>query len=46
MTKRILIVDDDSTVVTSLRLVLKRAGLKSDGADRPESAFKLLEKKH
>lgn len=46
MTKRILIVDDDPTVVTSLSLVLKRAGLKSDGADRPESAFKLLEKKH
>ena len=46
MTKRILIVDDDSTVVTSLSLVLKRAGLKSAGADRPESAFKLLEKNH
>lgn len=46
MTKRILIVDDDPTVVTSLSLVLKRAGLKSDGADRPESAFKLLEKNH
>ncbi|MCP4628044.1 MAG: sigma-54-dependent Fis family transcriptional regulator [bacterium] len=46
MTKRILIVDDDPTVVTSLSLVLKRAGLKSDGADRPDSAFKLLEKNH
>ena len=46
MTKRILIVDDDPTVVTSLSLVLKRAGLKSDGADRPENAFKLLEKNH
>jgi DNA-binding NtrC family response regulator len=46
MTKRILIVDDDPTVVTSLSLVLKRAGLNSDGAERPESAFNLLEKNH
>lgn len=43
MSKRILIVDDDPSVVTSLSLVLKQAGFKSDGADGPESAFKLLE---
>ena len=46
MSNRILIVDDDPSVVTSLSLVLKQAGFKSDGADRPESAFKLLEKKY
>ncbi|MBT8369784.1 MAG: sigma-54 dependent transcriptional regulator, partial [Deltaproteobacteria bacterium] len=46
MSKRILIVDDDPSVVTSLSLVLKQAGFKSDGADRPESAFKLLEKNY
>jgi DNA-binding NtrC family response regulator len=46
MTKRVLIVDDNPGVVASLSLVLKQAGFKSDGADRPESAFKLLEKKH
>jgi DNA-binding NtrC family response regulator len=46
MSQRILIVDDDPGIVTSLRLVLKQAGFKSDGADRPESAFKLLEKLH
>ena len=46
MSKRILIVDDDPSVVTSLSLVLKQAGFKSHGADRPESAFKLLEKKY
>jgi DNA-binding NtrC family response regulator len=43
MAKRGLIVDDDPSVVTSLKLVLKQAGFKSDGADKPEAAFKLLE---
>jgi DNA-binding NtrC family response regulator len=42
MSKRILVVDDDPTVVTSLKLLLKQAGFKSDGADRPESAYALL----
>jgi DNA-binding NtrC family response regulator len=46
MSNRILIVDDDPSVVTSLRLVLKQAGFKSDGADKPDAAFKLLEQKH
>ena len=46
MSQRILIVDDDPGVVASLRLVLKQAGFESDGADRPASAFKLLEKMH
>jgi len=46
MSKRILIVDDDPGVVASLSLALKQAGFRSDGADRPESAFKLLEKRH
>ena len=46
MSNRILIVDDDPSVVTSLSLVLKQAGFKSDGADRPERAFKLLEIKY
>jgi DNA-binding NtrC family response regulator len=46
MSNRILIVDDDPSVVTSLSLVLKQAGFKSDGADGPESAFKLLERKY
>jgi DNA-binding NtrC family response regulator len=46
MTKRVLIVDDDPGVVASLRLVLKQAGFKSDGADRPDGAFRLLEKKY
>ena len=45
MSNRILIVDDDPSVVTSLSLVLKQAGFKSDGADKPDAAFKLLEKK-
>jgi DNA-binding NtrC family response regulator len=44
MTKCVLIVDDDPGVVASLSLVLKQAGFKSDGADRPASAFNLLEK--
>jgi DNA-binding NtrC family response regulator len=46
MTKRVLIVDDDPGVVASLSLVLKQAGFKSDGADRPDGAFRLLEKKY
>jgi DNA-binding NtrC family response regulator len=46
MSNRILIVDDDPSVVTSLGLVLKQAGFKFDGADKPDAAFKLLEKKH
>jgi DNA-binding NtrC family response regulator len=46
MSNRILIVDDDPSVVTSLSLVLKQAGFKFDGADKPDAAFKLLEKKH
>jgi DNA-binding NtrC family response regulator len=46
MTKRVLIVDDDPGVVASLGLVLKQAGFNSDGADRPDGAFKLLEERH
>jgi DNA-binding NtrC family response regulator len=46
MSKRILIVDDDTGVVASLSLVLKQAGFKSDDADRPESAFRLLKKRY
>ena len=46
MSKRILIVDDDPSVVTSLSLVLKQAGFKSDGADRPDAAYELLENKY
>ncbi len=45
MSKRILIVDDDPTVVASLSLLLKQAGFLSDGADKPESAMRLLERK-
>jgi DNA-binding NtrC family response regulator len=46
MTKHVLIVDDDPGVVVSLGLVLKQAGFKSDGADKPDGAFKLLEKRY
>jgi DNA-binding NtrC family response regulator len=46
MSKRILIVDDDTGVVASLSLVLKQAGFRSDGADRPESAFRMLKKRY
>jgi DNA-binding NtrC family response regulator len=46
MSKRILIVDDDPGVVASLSLALKQAGFKSDGTDRPGSAFRLLEKRY
>lgn len=46
MTKRILIVDDDPTVVTSLSLLLKQAGFKSDGAASPESAMDNLNRRH
>jgi DNA-binding NtrC family response regulator len=43
MSNRILIVDDDPSVVTSLSLVLKQAGFKSDGAEKPDAAYELLE---
>ncbi|UCF94982.1 MAG: sigma-54-dependent Fis family transcriptional regulator [Desulfobacterales bacterium] len=46
MDKRILIVDDDPTVVTSLSLLLKQAGFRSDGADKPERAFELMDRKY
>ena len=45
MSKRILIVDDDPGVVASLSLALKQAGFKSDGTDKPGSAFRLLEQR-
>jgi DNA-binding NtrC family response regulator len=44
MRQRILIVDDDPSVITSLGLVLKQAGFKSDGAVNPEAAYELLAK--
>ena len=39
----ILIVDDDASVVTSLSLLLKQAGYRSESATTPEQALSLIE---
>ncbi|MGH9937659.1 MAG: response regulator, partial [Blastocatellia bacterium] len=39
----ILIVDDDASVITSLSLLLKQAGYRSQSATTPEQALSLIE---
>ena len=43
MTESILIIDDDPSVVTSLALLLKQAGYRSQAASTPADAMRLIE---